>query len=280
MYQRTVNEPRSLGGFGLHTGEPVEIIIQPAEPDTGIVFKSGCSTIPAHFSSILDTNYCTTLGNEFDSVKTVEHIMAAFYGLGIDNAYVYLGGPEIPIFDGSAGMFMQSLAAKQQDAKRKYLRITKPFVATIDYSEKMVSFLPTQRDVLDIRLSLDFKSNLVHSSGHVLSLEDVQHNFENELSRARTFGFLEDKEYLQEQGLALGASSNTSIIIENDEVDSLRYPDEFIRHKMLDLVGDLFLGGYRILGKVHAHCPGHTLNTSAIKQLVKSGREYAEIVTL
>ena len=272
--QRTLNSRISCSGIALHSGARVTMTLSPAEPDTGIVFvrndiEGGGARIPARWDHVVCTRLSTTVGDRHGvQVGTIEHLMAAFAGCGIDNAIVELNGPEVPVMDGSAAPFVflvECAGMVEQAAPRRALRICKP-VSVRDEKGGTASLLPADSFSIDIRIQFD--SRVV--SRQSLSLDLVNGAFKKELSRARTFGFLHEVEQLRAAGLARGGSLDNAVVVSGDTVlneGGLRYDDEFVRHKALDAVGDLYTAGGPILGAFHGACSGHRANNLLLQAL-------------
>lgn len=273
-YQRTLKNTIRCTGIGLHGGQKVYLSLRPAPENTGIVFHrtdQRGALIPARVENVVDTRLCTTLANGAGvRVCTVEHLMAAFAGMGVDNAYVDLDGPEVPIMDGSAAPFVfliQCAGVVEQKARRQWLRIRKP--VKIKAGEKQALFLPD--DAFRISFLLDFDHPLL--SEQTAELEVSETTFVKELSRARTFGFLKEVETLQSQGLARGGSLENAIVIGDFRIlneGGLRYENEFVRHKITDAIGDLFLLGHPILGHFKGVRSGHALNNQLLRKLLST----------
>jgi UDP-3-O-[3-hydroxymyristoyl] N-acetylglucosamine deacetylase len=271
--QKTLKTRISCSGVGLHTGRRVTLTIGPAATDTGIRFKridpAGMgAVIPARWDHVVDTKLCTVIGNADGVViSTVEHLMAAFSGLGIDNAMIEIDGPELPIMDGSADAFVfliECAGIVEQSAARKRIRILQP--VSVGDERSSASLTPAPYASLDF--ALDFANPAIgHQEKSVLLQED---SFKRELSRARTFGFADEVEMLRKAGLARGGSLDNAIVIGTDRVlnrEGLRYGDEFVRHKMLDAMGDLYLAGAAIEGRFRGARSGHTLNNKLLQAL-------------
>ena len=271
-FQRTIAEPVSCTGIGLHTGRKVNLTIRPAQVDSGITFVRTDLPKPvsimAGISSVLDTRFATTIGKEGVKVSTVEHLLAAFYGLGIDNARVELDSSEVPIMDGSAAPFIyliRSANIKEQEMPKKFMVIKKP--VRVSDGDRKVSLLPSRQ--LKISYTIDFNHPLIRSQSYRANLSDL--SFAREISRARTFGFLQEVNQLRSQGLALGGSLDNAIVIGNFRIlneEGLRFPDEFVRHKILDSLGDLSLLQMPEIGHLVAHKSGHSLNYRLMKKLI------------
>jgi len=264
--QQTLKNKVIFSGVGLHTGCNVKVRISPASADSGITFIRtdipGSPAIRAEGANVVDTNYATTLGTGGASVATVEHLMAAFYGLGIDNATVELTGPEVPVLDGSAEQFIEMLEGAgltELHEPRKYLVVKRPIKVT--RGDKYVMLLPSKARRFTIDYSIDFSHPFL--SKQTFSGLFSSEVFKKEVAGARTFGFLRDVEMLRANGLAKGGSLSNAVVVGDTEVlneEGLRYPDEFVRHKVLDLMGDIALVGAPIKGKIIAYRSGHALN--------------------
>lgn len=268
--QRTIKQEICFDGIGLHTGRYSKVCLKPASRDTGILFirKDKDTAIKASINSVTDTAFATTIGYNGAKIRTVEHILAALAGLGVDNIIIDVYGPEIPILDGSSAeltkLIMDAGIAKQSK-KRPYVRITKPVVLTDGNAE--LTALPY--DGLRITYRILFNHNLLGEQK--LSLDMNEENFLIEIAPARTFGFLKEVESLRANGLAKGGSIDNAIILgENGILNStgLRFKDEFVRHKILDLLGDMSLLGYPIRGHIIANKSGHSTNLKFLKKLL------------
>lgn len=278
--QRTLKREVSFEGIGLHTGRYSKVRLKPASRDTGIIFirTDRDLAIRASISSVTDTAFSTTLGYNGIKIRTVEHILAALYGLGIDNLFIEINGPEIPILDGSSieliNLILKGEIAKQSK-KRPYIRITNPVVLT-DGHAKIVALPHNGRRI----------TYMIHFNHHLLgeqklSLELTEENFLIEIAPARTFGFLKDVDYLKANGFAKGGSFDNVIILGESCIlnsSGLRFKDEFVRHKILDLIGDLSLAGFPIYGHIIASKSGHTTNLKFLKKLL-SHPDYWELVS-
>ena len=270
--QRTIKKEIHLSGIGLHTGAAVEMRLKPAPRDSGIVFyrSDKDSYINANINSVTDTSYATTLSNGTASVKTVEHILAAAAGLGIDNLLIDVNGPEVPAMDGSASSFVESIIGSgvaRQASNRPYLRVTKPVIFREGRTE--IALLPY--DGRAISYQIDFDHPIL---GHQkMEMEVSTENFRQCIASARTFGFFKDVETLQSMGLALGGSLENAIVIDEKGImnpSGLRFPDEFIRHKVLDFIGDISLSGFPILGHFVVNRSGHTANTRFLRYFLQN----------
>jgi UDP-3-O-[3-hydroxymyristoyl] N-acetylglucosamine deacetylase len=266
----------SLSGIGVHSGKPVSIHFHPADADTGIVFHCSDASgkqkeIRALVSEVGGTDLCTVLGDPAGlHVATVEHVMASLFGLGIDNVMVEIDGVEAPILDGSAALLVEAFdhaGIERQAVKRRYIRILKP--VRIENGASWAEFRP--HDGTRFEIDIDFESAAI--GRQYLGLDLDANRFRRDVSRARTFGFMKDVERLWAAGFALGASLENSVVIGDDGrviyMEGLRYPDEFVRHKILDAVGDLALVGYPVIGHLVAHRAGHALHTEFAAKIVE-----------
>jgi len=274
--QRTLKSTINCSGVALHSGDKISMTLLPAEPGSGIVFRrtdiaGGGAEIKAVFENVVDTNMCTTLGNSDGvTIATVEHLMAALSGSGIDNALIEVNGPEVPVMDGSAAPFVflvECAGVVEQDAPRRYIRILKTI--TVDDGTKSAALFPTDAaGGLTAGFEIDFESPAVSRQSISVGVNDG--SFKKELSRARTFGFLHEVEALREAGLAKGGSLDNAVVVSGEKIlneDGLRYDDEFVRHKVLDAVGDLYLAGGGVLGRFHGVCSGHAANNRLLHAL-------------
>jgi UDP-3-O-[3-hydroxymyristoyl] N-acetylglucosamine deacetylase len=281
--QRTLKNMIRATGVGLHTGEKVYLTLRPAAVDTGIVFRRidlpEPVEIKANAHAVGDTRLSSTLEQNGVKVSTVEHLMSALAGLGIDNAYVDLTASEVPIMDGSAGPFvflLQSAGIEEQAAPKKYIRVKKP-VSVVD-GDKWVRFEPFNG--FKINFTIDFDHPVLDGSGKSVTVDFAATSYIKEVSRARTFGFMQDVEMLRSQGLALGGSLDNAIVMDEYRIlnsDGLRYEDEFVKHKVLDAVGDLYLLGYPLIGAFSGYKSGHSLNNRLLRALLADAQawEYA-----
>jgi len=282
--QHTIKHVVSCFGIGLHSGKPTSISLYPADPNTGITFvrtdiKKSENRIHAHYASVASTNCGTTVRNTAGlEIATVEHLMAAFWGCKIDNAIVEVDGSEIPSMDGSAEPFVfmiECAGIHAQEANRRYLEVLKEIL--VEDGETRVKISP--KDHFHVDMKIKFDSNLINMQEY--SFSEKNKSFKHEISRARTFGFKREEEMLKSVGLAKGASLDNVIVINDEKIlngDGLRYKDEFVRHKLLDLIGDLYLTGVPIRGAVSAFKSGHTMNNKAIHALLadKSAHRFIE----
>ncbi|MHB1174529.1 MAG: UDP-3-O-acyl-N-acetylglucosamine deacetylase [Sulfuriferula sp.] len=274
--QRTLKNVIRASGVGLHTGEKVLMTLRPAAPDTGVVFRridlASPVDLPVSAELVGDTRLCSTLDNGQASVATVEHLMSALAGLGVDNVYVDLDGPEVPIMDGSASSFvflLQSAGIETQNVAKKFVRI-KETVEVVE-GDKWVRFEPF--DGFKINFTIDFKHPVFEKSGQEITLDFANTSYIKEVSRARTFGFMQEVEWLRANGLALGGSLDNAIVMDEFRVlnnDGLRYEDEFVKHKVLDAIGDLYILGHPIIGAFNAYKSGHALNNRLLRTLLQT----------
>nr|CRH06770.1 CE11 : candidate UDP-3-O-acyl N-acetylglucosamine deacetylase [Candidatus Magnetococcus massalia] len=272
VFQSTLKNTVRCTGIGLHGGQKTYLSLKPAPENSGIVFVRSDldgARVPAHVTNVVDTRLCTTLANEEGvKVSTVEHLLAAFAGLGVDNAIVELDGPEVPIMDGSAAPFVfliQCAGVMDQQAPKRWIRIKKR--VTVKDGDKQARLEPG--DGFDMQFLLDYDHPLLKKQRVGIHLSET--TFIKEVSRARTFGFVKEVEYLQANGLAQGASLNNAIAIGDYQIlneDGLRYDDEFARHKLMDALGDLYLLGTPILGKFFGERSGHGLNNTLLRALL------------
>ena len=282
--QRTLRNAIRATGVGLHTGEKVYLTLKPAPVDTGIVFRrtdlDPVVEICAKAENVGDTTLSTTLIQDGVRVSTVEHLLSAMAGLGIDNAYVELSAPEVPIMDGSAGPFVfliQSAGIQEQEAAKKFIRIKRPI--TVEDGDKVASFVPF--DGFKVSFTIDFDHPVFRDRVGEAEVDFSSTSFVKEVSRARTFGFMHEIEYLRSQGLAQGGSVDNAIVVDEYRIvneDGLRYDDEFVRHKILDAIGDLYLLGNSLIGEFKAHKSGHALNNASLRALIAQTDAW-EVVT-
>jgi UDP-3-O-[3-hydroxymyristoyl] N-acetylglucosamine deacetylase len=273
-YQQTLQHPVKISGIGLHSGRLITMILRPANAGTGVVFhrREGdrSVSIEAISANVVDTRMATVIGKSGLSVSTIEHLMAALTACGIDNLHIDIDGPEVPIMDGSAAPFVELLretGLRQLPAKRKYLAIRKP-ITVID-GEKRISLIPSRFFRVSFDIAFDHPCiGLQHRSVKV-----CESMFGRDLAPARTFGFLHEVEYLKANGLARGGSLENAVVIGKDEIlnpEGLRFADEFVRHKILDAIGDFSLVGYPILGHIKAFKAGHDINHQTVEQILAS----------
>lgn len=282
--QRTLKNMIRATGVGLHTGEKVYLSLRPAAAGTGIVFRRVDLARPVEIKAnpyaVGDTRLSSCLEKDGVRISTVEHLMSAFAGLGIDNAFVDLTAPEVPIMDGSAGPFvflLQSAGIEEQKASKEFIRVLQPVEVT--ERDKWVRFAP--HDGFKLDLSIDYDHPVFDRSRQTVSVDFSNTSYVKEVSRARTFGFMQDVESMRAQGLALGGSLDNAIVMDDYRVlnsDGLRYENEFVKHKALDAIGDLYLLGHPLIGAFSGHKSGHALNNRLLRRLLET-REAWELVT-
>jgi UDP-3-O-[3-hydroxymyristoyl] N-acetylglucosamine deacetylase len=272
--QRTLKNIIRATGVGLHTGEKVYLTLRPAAPNTGIVFRRTDLKQPVEIKAdphaVGDTRLSSCLEKDGVRVATVEHLMSAFAGLGIDNAYVDLTAPEVPIMDGSAGPFvflLQSAGIEEQSVLKKFIRIKKAVEVTD--GDKWVRFEPYNG--FRVNFSIEFDHPVFEKSGKSITVDFASTSYIKEVSRARTFGFMQEVETMRSMGLALGGSLDNAIVMDEYRVlnsDGLRYENEFVKHKVLDAIGDLYLLGHPLIGAFTGHKSGHTQNNALLRTLL------------
>ncbi len=274
IHQRTLNNVIRATGVGLHTGEKVYLTLRPAPINTGIVFRrvdlDPVVELSATPDRVGDTRLSTSLKEGDVSVSTIEHLMSALAGLGIDNIYVELTSPEVPIMDGSAAPFvflLQSAGVAEQEAPKKFIRVKKPI--KIEDGDKWALLEPFEG--FKVSFSINFDHPIFAKSPQQATFDLSTTSFVKEVSRARTFGFMHEVEALREAGLALGGSHDNAIVMDSYTIlndDGLRYEDEFVKHKILDAIGDLYLLGHQLIGEFSAHKSGHALNNQLLRALI------------
>jgi UDP-3-O-[3-hydroxymyristoyl] N-acetylglucosamine deacetylase len=282
--QRTLRNPIKATGVGLHTGEKVYLTLNPAPVNTGIVFRrvdlEPVLEIPARAENVGDTTLSTSLVAGGERVSTVEHLLSAMAGLGIDNAFIDVSAPEVPIMDGSAGPFVfliQSAGIEEQNAAKKFIRVKRP--VTVEQDDKVASFLPF--DGFKVSFTIDFDHPVFRDRTAHAEVDFSSTSFVKEVSRARTFGFMHELEYLRSKGLARGGSVDNAIVVDEYRIlnqDGLRYDDEFVKHKVLDAIGDLYLLGNSLIGEFRAYKSGHALNNASLRALIAQPDAW-EVVT-
>jgi UDP-3-O-[3-hydroxymyristoyl] N-acetylglucosamine deacetylase len=283
IWQRTLKNVIRATGVGLHTGEKVYLTLRPAAPDTGIVFRrvdlEPAVEIRACAENVGDTRLSSTLVQDGVRVSTVEHLLSAFAGLGIDNAYVDVSAPEVPIMDGSAGPFvflLQSAGVEDQNKAKRFIRIKRK-VEVVE-GDKRACFEPFEG--FKVTFSIDFDHPAFKERSQFATVDFSSTSFVREISRARTFGFLSDIEMLRQKELALGGSLDNAIVVDDYKVmneDGLRYEDEFVKHKILDAIGDLYLLGHSLIGAFSGHKSGHALNNRLLRELIQQQDAWEEI---
>ena len=283
LKQRTLKKAISATGVGLHNGEKVTLTLRPAAVDTGIVFKRvdlpQPNEILATPSAVHDTRMCSALEANGVRVATVEHIMSALAGLGVDNVYIDIDAAEIPIMDGSSGPFvflLQEAGLLEQAAAKKFIRVKK--IVEVVEGDKWVRFEPYHGFKVDF--TIDFNHPVFEQSGTNVKIDFAVDSYIKEISRARTFGFMHEVEYLRSNGLARGGSLDNAIVLDEYRVlntDGLRYDDEFVKHKALDAIGDLYMLGHPILGAFQAYKSGHALNNKLLRALLADAEAWEYI---
>ena len=284
LKQRTIKKIIKASGTGLHSGKNVLINFLPHHSDGGIVFRridlDPPVDIPANASLVQETVMSSNLVMGDVRIGTVEHLMSALAGMGIDNMIIEVSAPEIPIMDGSAGPFiylLQQAGLQEQDAPKKYIRIIQPVEVCVD--DKRAAFLPYHG--FQVHFTIDFDHPAFEDNYKTAEVDFSTTSFIEEISLARTFGFMRDLDYLREHNLALGASLDNAIGVDEHGVvnqDGLRFADEFVRHKMLDAIGDLYLVGHSIIGRFEGYKSGHALNNQLLRKILATPNCY-EIVT-
>ena len=284
LKQRTLKNTIKTTGVGLHTGARVEIVLRPAAPNAGIVFHrvdlERPVAIPANALYVGETRLSSTLKHDGAAISTVEHMMSALAGLGIDNVHIDVSGPEIPIMDGSAGPFvflLQSAGIVEQDAAKRYLRIVETVEARD--GDKWARFEPFNGFKLDF--TIDFPHPMFGSENRNVVIDFAEHSYVKEVARARTFGFMQDLEAMRDAGLGLGGSLQNAVVLDEYRVlnsEGLRYDNEFVKHKVLDAIGDLYLLGHPLIGQYTAFKSGHGLNNAVARALLARTSAF-EIVT-
>ena len=274
LKQRTLKSAIRTTGVGLHTGQKVEMCLRPAQPDTGIVFRRvdlhEPVDVPADALLVSDTRLCSLIEKDGVKVATIEHLMSAFCGLGVDNAYVDLNGSEVPIMDGSAGPFVyliQSAGISEQPAAKKFLRIKR--AVRVEDGDKWACLEPYQG--FRLSFSIDFDHPVFERTVQQATVDFARTSYVKEVALARTFGFMQDVETLRSNGLALGGSLDNAIVMDEYRVlnsDGLRYEDEFVKHRVLDAIGDLYLIGHPVIGAFSAHKSGHGLNNALVRKVL------------
>ena len=283
LKQRTLKNVIRATGVGLHSGEKVYLTLRPAAVETGIVFRrvdlNPVVEIPASAELVTETMLCTGLSRDGGQVLTIEHLMSAFAGLGIDNAYVDLSAPEVPIMDGSAGPFvflLQSAGIVEQAAPKRFIRIKRAL--EVRDGDKIARFEPY--DGFRLGFTIQFDHPMIPAKQSRAEVEFSTAAYIKEVSRARTFGFMRDLEFMRERNLGLGGSMDNAIVLDEFRVlndDGLRYGDEFVRHKILDAVGDLYLAGHAILGAFEGYKSGHALNNKLVRALLAERPAWEEV---
>ncbi len=282
--QRTLKKVVQATGVGLHTGEKVYLTLRPAPANSGIIFRrvdqDPAVEISAEAYAVHDTRLSTCLEAHGVRVATIEHLMSAFAGLGIDNAYVDLTSAEVPIMDGSAGTFiflLQSAGIEEQPAAKKFIRVKK--AVEVKDGDKWVRFEPYNG--YKLTFTINFAHPVIANTRQNFVIDLGEHSYVREISRARTFGFMQEVEYMRSQGLGHGGSLDNAIVMDEYRVinpDGLRFEDEFVRHKVLDAIGDLYLLGHPLIGAFSGYRSGHALNNALVRALLEN-KEAWEFVT-
>ena len=283
--QRTLRNSIRAKGVGLHTGKKIYLTLSPAPVNAGIVFRrtdiTPSATIRNDALGVRSTELATSLYNEDGiRVSTIEHLMAAFAGLGVDNCYVDVSADEVPIMDGSAAPFVflvQSAGIQEQDAAKRFIRIKKPIEVRL--GDKWARFEPF--DGFKVKFTIDFKHPVFKSDTKTAEVDFSTTSFVKEISRARTFGFMRDIEELRKRDLVLGGSMENAIVIDDYRIlneEGLRYKNEFVRHKILDAIGDLYLLGRSLIGSFDGYKSGHALNNQLVRELLKQPQNWEEVV--
>jgi len=282
--QRTLKNVIRATGVGLHTGEKIYLTLRPAPVDSGIIFRrtdfDPPVEIPACPENVGDTRLSTTLTCGNVKISTVEHLLSAFAGLGIDNAYIDLSAPEVPIMDGSAGPFVfliQSAGIEEQAAAKRFIRIKRSVV--VEEEDKWVRFDPF--DGFKVSFVINFDHPAFKHRTQEATVDFSTTSFVKEVSRARTFGFMKDLEWLRDRNLALGGSLDNAVVVDDYRIvneDGLRYEDEFVKHKVLDAIGDLYLLGHSLIGAFSGYKSGHELNNRLLRVLLQDDAAW-ELVT-
>ena len=283
LKQRTLSSSITATGVGLHTGKKINLRINPGQPDRGIVFirtDMTSESIMASLKNVHDTRLSTTISNGNASVSTVEHLLSALAGLGIDNATIELDGPEVPIMDGSSRPFVfliQSAGICEQNHPKKFIKITKDI--EVMQNDKWAKIEPF--DGFKVAFTIDFDHPSFPKETQTSTIDFSTISYLSQVSRARTFGFAKDIENLRKNNLALGGSVNNAIVIDDYKIineDGLRYKDEFVKHKILDAIGDLYLLGHSLIGSFSAFKSGHHLNNLLLRELVNNENAWEQVI--
>lgn len=272
LHQHTLKEPVSCTGIGLHSGRRINMTLRPAEPNTGVMFKrtdmAGAPLVPGDVHHVVDTTLCTTVGYDGVFISTVEHLLSALSGLGVDNCLVEVDGSELPIMDGSAAPFaflIKNAGLADQPEPRAYFRVTRE--VSVTDGDKTATVLPD--DEFSVAFTIDYDHPQIKRQ--TLDYAHNQRAYDRDISRARTFGFLKDIRAMHSVNLALGGSLDNAVVLDDYQVlndDGLRFGDEFVRHKVLDFIGDVALVGRPVLGRFVAHKSGHALNNKLFRKLL------------
>jgi len=281
--QRTLSNQIKATGVGLHTGKKINLTLKPAPINSGIVFKRvdvESQPLKASLENVHDTRLSTTLSNEKIQISTVEHLLSAMAGLGIDNSFVELDGPEVPIMDGSARPFVfmiQSAGIREQDAPKRFIKIKK--TVKVEQDGKWAKIEPFNG--FKVAFTIDFNHPTFTKTSQSSEIDFSSVSYLSQVSRARTFGFSKDIEILRKNNLALGGSVNNAIVIDDYRVineEGLRFEDEFVKHKILDAIGDLYLLGHGIIGSFSAFKSGHHLNNLLLRELINNNEAWEEFI--
>jgi len=276
MQQRTIKKPVEVVGIGLHKGDPIKLRLEPLSADAGIIFyrEDLAMSIPLSPASVIDTRMATVIGSQKGYISTIEHFLSALYAYGIDNLRVIVDGNEMPIMDGSSISFcllLDEAGVQELDAPKKIIRVKKP--VEVQDGDKFVRLLPHDSAKFDFRIKFDHPVIGEQSE----SFDFSTHNFIEEIARARTFGFAKDIQYLQSQNLALGATLQNAIGLDDHKVlnpEGLRFDNEFARHKILDAMGDMMVSGHNILAKYESFAGSHNLNYQLTSKLLSDSKNY------
>jgi UDP-3-O-[3-hydroxymyristoyl] N-acetylglucosamine deacetylase len=267
MQQRTIRKPVAIDGIGLHSGKPTRVVLSPAPPDTGVVFHVGSEVIPGAVESVIDSRFATTVGKNGVRIQTVEHLMAATSGLGIDNLDVRVEGAEIPAADGSAKPFVTLLASAgrtEQGAKRR--KVVVPYTIRVGTDTRWLVIVPAEK----LRISYTLDNDHPAIGTQTLTWIPTERSFVEEFAPARTYGFLKDVGQMRKNGLARGGSLDNAVVVgKHGPINGLRYRDEFVRHKVLDLCGDLALLGMPLVGHVSVERGGHALHQQLVAAILE-----------
>lgn len=283
LQQRTLKNTIRATGVGLHSGKKVLMVLRPAPADTGVVFRrtdlDSSVDVPAYAENVGETMLGTTLIKEGVRISTIEHLMSAFAGLGLDNAYIELSAEEVPIMDGSAAPFvflLQSAGIEEQAAPKRFARILKPL--EVRDGDKWARFTPYNG--FKVNFEIEFNHPIFKKRDQSASMEVSTTSFLREISRARTFGFMRDLEFMRSRNLALGGTMDNAIVLDDTRIlneEGLRYEDEFVKHKILDAIGDLYLLGRSVLGEFSGYKSGHSLNNQLVRRLLATPDAWEEV---
>ncbi|MFL2568890.1 MAG: UDP-3-O-acyl-N-acetylglucosamine deacetylase [Gammaproteobacteria bacterium] len=282
LKQRTLSSKIRASGVGLHTGKKISLTLKPAPSNSGIVFKRTdieSAPIKASLENVFDTRLSTSLSNNEIKISTVEHLLSALAGIGIDNAIIELDGPEVPIMDGSARPFVfmiQSAGIQEQSAAKKFIKIKKTI--EVKQGEKWAKIEPF--DGFKVAFTIDFDHPAFSETSQSSEIDFSSVSYLSQVSRARTFGFAKDIELLRKNNLALGGSVNNAIVIDDYKVvneEGVRFQDEFVKHKILDAIGDLYLLGHGLIGSFSAYKSGHHLNNLLLRELINNVHAWEEV---